>query len=754
MPLVSPIEPVSVQREEIERIGQKSGLDELPAVRAYLNRIGATAIDFRTAVVRENAEGYPRTVGRVTFAPDGKASVTGSASAPNDEEQTAIVSAFGNVQFPKIMTLAALADLPPGVTLSDPLVHVCHDFDGRIAMLQQRYNTRDGGKGYLSWTRWSDGLWRNMEPETLPFFGLPGHERSSTLVIHEGAKGAARIKRMQSGQDEPEGFPWWPELRHAHHVGWLGGVFAIHRSDWPRLAALRWQKVVVVADNEENGFKAAQSVASHFGSNVWILAFDQRFKPGFDLADPWPVDFFSNSGTYVGPPMRDFLLPATQATVVLPAEGRGRPTVVLREEFARLVAYTVEPPRIIFLHNPSRDYRPEQFNTLIAPLSHVKETAPKVFRRAECQHLRMVYRPGFAAGTINDRGRCFNVFEGPGIAPIHGNPNPWLEYLDHLFPDPDDREHVARWLATLIAMPRTRVEYGLLLISMTQGVGKSTLGAILRLVLGPHNVSFPSETSIVESQFNSWLARKRLIFVHEFYSGHSRKAYDKLKPYITDPEVPINEKGIPEYAMENWAHFIACSNSEAALHLDDEDRRWLVPTVTEVAKPRLWWADFHAWLEGEGPGIILRWANEYVAGGNHVRTGDHAPQSKRKRSIIEGSRSEGQQLAVAFGEHLTGLGRKVILRTRDIRAWIALQRGFRRGDEPDLGDRRLEKPDTILRALKRVPGITVWGDARRPKFGATRDSIVMNFAPASDDTWAELKALLTDLKGVSLDEPF
>lgn len=103
-------------------------------------------------------------------------------------------------------------------------------------------------------------------------------------------------------------------------------------------------------------------------------------------------------------------------------------------------------------------------------------------------------------------------------------------------------------------------------------------------MLGAPNVSFPSENSIVDSAFNSWLTRKRLIFANEIYCGHSRRPYDRLKTYMTDEVVEVNEKGVPQYPMENWAHFIACSNSDAALHLDNEDRRWLVPTVRDHGK--------------------------------------------------------------------------------------------------------------------------------------------------------------------------
>lgn len=743
-----------LQKEGPERIGPVSDLNDIPAVRAYLKRISAEPINFQTALVREIEEGYPKVKGRVEFNAAGAVTVSGAAQPPTDEEQGAITAAFERVSFPSIVTLTAIADPPPGVNLSSRDVWVCRDFNDEIAMVLQRYDTKAGGKGYLSWTRWSDGLWRNMEPDTLPFFGLTGFRDKATLFLHEGAKAAARLKRLQSGEDDADRFPWFAEMEFAQHVGWNGGVHAIDRSDWDRLAAHSWSRVIIVADNEREGMKAARRIAERFGSNVWILAFDQRFKARFDLGDDWPEEMFDEKGQYIGPPMRDFLLPATQATFLLPAEGRGRPAVALRDEFAALVAYTVEPERIMFLHNPSRELRRDQFNTMIAPLSHAKDTAAKVFDRLECQHDRLVYHPGYGPGTLTlDGGRCFNVHEGSGIRPVVGDPGPWLDYLRHLFPVDEDRHEVMRWLATIIAAPGIRMTYGMLIISSTQGVGKSTLGVILRALLGWRNVSFPSDKSITDSAFNSWIARKRLVYLQEFYSGQSRKTYDKLKTLVTDDTVRVNEKNVPEYDLDNWAHFIACSNSEAALHLDDEDRRWLVPTVAETTKPRAWWAGFHDWLASGGHAVIAGWAEAFVAEHGPVHKGDHAPMSARKRGLIEGSRSEGTRLALELAEHLMSLDEPVILRTADIRAWIAVQRGFCRSGEAVLTDRRLEKPDTILRAMKRVPGITVWADKMRPKFGATRDSVVMNFMPDEGAGWADVKGRLKTIGELDLDPP-
>jgi hypothetical protein len=218
-----------------------------------------------------------------------------------------------------------------------------------------------------------------------------------------------------------------------------------------------------------------------------------------------------------------------------------------------------------------------------------------------------------------------------------------MRFLDYLFPDPGERHEVARWCATLIARPDIRMEYGLLLVSETQGVGKTTLAsAVLAPLVGYNNVSWPSEGDIVNSEFNDWVANKRLIIVNEIYSGHSWKAYNKLKSLITDAEVQVNQKFQRRYTLENFAHIVACSNSMRALRMEEDDRRWLYPEVTEQRWPREEFTAFRAWLASGGLQIVKYWAERF---GSYVLPGERAPMTNRKRELIEGSRSEAQREA-------------------------------------------------------------------------------------------------------------
>lgn len=726
----------------------------LPITGAWLRQEKLTDAGINSARRVEMVDGYPRPTGWARFRADA-VQVGGAVTAPAPELVRQMLAEISAAGFPKMVTLTAIGEPPPGVNLNDNNVFVCHDFEGRVAMVHQRYDV-EGGKGFLPWTKWDDGQWRKIEPEVLPFYGLPGANEHGTLILHEGSKAAARVKRLLSGEEEPNRAPWLEEMRWAAHVGWVGGVHAVDRSDWRSLAAMGWKRVIIIADNDVKGMRAAPEIAVHFPANVFILAFDQRFKDGFDCGDLWPAELFDEDGFYTGPSMEECLRPATMATRLLPPQGPGRPPSVIRREFAETVAYSISPPRFMLRHRPSRDMSAEEFNALVAPFSHArKETASKLLDELECQHDRIIYHPAHAPGslTVGDQ-RCFNVFEPSRVRPIEGDATLWEEYLAHLIPEEDERALVKRWLATLIAVRSVRMRYGLLLISVTHGVGKNTLAKVLQRLLGPANVSFPSEHSVVESQFNGWLTRKLLIFIAEIYSGHSRKANDKLKAVLADDDIEVNQKGIDQYRLDNWATVIACSNSEAALYLDGEDRRWFVPAVAETLMPGAWWKRFYAWIAGQGPGIILQWAHQYVADHGHVQTGDHAPSSKRKMAIAQASRSEGQQLAAQFAENLIAHPAKAIVSIRDVRKWIALQRGFRRaGGEADIGDRRLERPATITSVLKKIEGVCVWADDLRPKLHGTREAVVMNFTPEHGARWADIKEHLTDLEGVKLDDP-
>ena len=273
--------------------------------------------------------------------------------------------------------------------------------------------------------------------------------------------------------------------------------------------------------------------------------------------------------------------------------------------------------------------------------------------------------------------RAVNRWVRPDIVGQQGNVELWEQLLAHLFPDEADRFEVKRWVATLIARPRIRMKYGLLLASTMQGVGKTTLGDILRKLVGFRNSSTPSAQEIVSSSFNSWIGSKRLVIVNEIYEGRDKQAYHKLKSFITDESIRINEKFMPSYEIQNWAHFILCSNSPLALRIEADDRRFLVPLVTEEKQNAEFWEQLHAWLECDGYACIAQWADDFVSSHEVVRASADAPLTKRKGQMIEDSRSLAERLvrdlaAAAFSK-AEASGGQVVLSEGDVGQWLTRQ---------------------------------------------------------------------------------
>ena len=263
-------------------------------------------------------------------------------------------------------------------------------------------------------------------------------------------------------------------------------------------------------------------------------------------------------------------------------------------------------------------------------------------------------------------------------------------------------------------------------------------------------MSFPSEQMIVNSAFNGWIAHKRLAVVHEIYSGQSRKGYDRVKSTIADNYVTVNRKHIEQYSLKNYLHVLACSNSLRAIHLDDEDRRWFVPQVTEETKDKSWWNGLYAWLAEGGLGIIRRWADEFLRDNDPVATGDHAPKSIVKSEIIAELRSDGSKLAHDLAKAILdpeGLfkDKNVVVAIQEVREWVARKRGL------DIDDHRRLESQLTLRKAMRAAGLMEPSrrEDGRPRFkitiGDDRNSrtmlshVMANFLIDKDAKWPEIK---------------
>ena len=155
-------------------------------------------------------------------------------------------------------------------------------------------------------------------------------------------------------------------------------------------------------------------------------------------------------------------------------------------------------------------------------------------------------------------------------------PGPFLEHLKYLFDNDETAiEHVLNFLGHLVQRPQERVSHALLITSEAKGIGKSTLGTIVRRLVGEQN-SRVAQTKDLKSSFDGWLVGKLIVQVDEIYEAGNWDLANKLKPLITERTVSANIKYGPQIEIENFARFIMFSNHTSPLNVEDGDRRYFV----------------------------------------------------------------------------------------------------------------------------------------------------------------------------------
>lgn len=151
-------------------------------------------------------------------------------------------------------------------------------------------------------------------------------------------------------------------------------------------------------------------------------------------------------------------------------------------------------------------------------------------------------------------------------------------FMDHLrFTLSDEREQriLLDWMAYVIQNPGKRVNWALLLQG-AQGVGKSYFGNVMQMVLG--ELVRNLEPTAISGRFTGWAHGALVVVVEEIrISGANRyETLDRMKPFITNKTVQIEEKGRDHRTVPNFTSYFMLTNHKDAIPLADGDRRYCV----------------------------------------------------------------------------------------------------------------------------------------------------------------------------------
>lgn len=213
------------------------------------------------------------------------------------------------------------------------------------------------------------------------------------------------------------------------------------------------------------------------------------------------------------------------------------------------------------------------------------------------------------------------------------------DHLDMLIADERDRALVTSWLS-YVARERKRPNWALLLQG-AESNGKSVLGTIMGLVMGPENVKVIDPVTMQDSSFTDWSHGACLGVIEEMkLEGGSRfDVLNKIKTRITNPVIEVHPKGRAAYNVLNTMAYLIFTNYKDSIPLTKNNTRFFPVFTTMQSDDQvrrfnlenpLYFTELFDDIEAY-PGAVRQWLIEYEP---------HEDFDPKRRAPISASREE------------------------------------------------------------------------------------------------------------------
>ena len=185
------------------------------------------------------------------------------------------------------------------------------------------------------------------------------------------------------------------------------------------------------------------------------------------------------------------------------------------------------------------------------------------------------------AGDPADARRV-NLFQGMPLKPDADKACERIVELVHYLCNDDDK--VTDWVMKWAALPLKRVGAKLdtaVVMHGEEGTGKNMFWTrVVRQIYGSYGAVVTQDE--LENPFNSWASHKLFLIGNEVVAPHEmRHLKGKLKNYITEPDIPINEKFLPFREEANHMNIVFLSNELRPVPADPRDRRYMIIRTPE-----------------------------------------------------------------------------------------------------------------------------------------------------------------------------
>jgi hypothetical protein len=248
-------------------------------------------------------------------------------------------------------------------------------------------------------------------------------------------------------------------------------------------------------------------------------------------------------------------------------------------------------------------------------------------QRRSCS--KIVFEPSGQIGTNE-----YNLWCGFAVTPKRAN-RKHRRLLHHIFRiicrrDKIKFKYLMKWLAWAVQNPHRHAEVIVVLMSNTEGSGKTTLGQVMLKVFGGRHGLLVDDKQQLLGNFNSHLETTCFVLGEEVFWAGDPRTTDALKSRITASTIPIDEKYRHRRQVPNRLHVMITTNHTWAISAGVQARRFFVVEVSdEKAQDSSWFGPLYRDLEAGGTAefldLLLR-----------LRLGDwHPRQVPRTAELVE-----------------------------------------------------------------------------------------------------------------------
>ena len=213
------------------------------------------------------------------------------------------------------------------------------------------------------------------------------------------------------------------------------------------------------------------------------------------------------------------------------------------------------------------------------------------------------------------------------------------KHMQLILTEPEAVATMLGWMAHNAQNPGKKIRWAPL-IKGIEGDGKTVLGKMMSAVMGMVNVGVVSPAAL-NSQYSGWADGRCINVLEEIRMvGHNRHdVLNALKPYITNDIITVLPKQVNEYVAPNTCNYIAFTNHQDALPLEETDRRWWVQFTPFVDQAQLaaatgpdYFRKLHTAIEQHGP-ALRKWLLEMDIP-DHFDADGQAPKSAAKAAMV------------------------------------------------------------------------------------------------------------------------